>query len=78
MGIAPFSTWFTPVAGMNQGEIQAEIARLYQRQKAIDAVLHGEMDEDDFFCLLAEHEVDPDEWAATSIANVEFLTGEKI
>lgn len=77
MNLAPFATWFTPEAGMSATDIQTEISNLYARQKAIDAVLHGELDEDSLYDLLMEHCIAPNEWAETAISNISFLTGER-
>lgn len=75
MRIAPFSTFFTPTTDMSLADIQAEIERLYQRQKAIDACVHGELDEETLFDLLESQGIDPVEWAETSADNIEFLMG---
>lgn len=77
MNQAPFATWLTPETGMSTTELQAEIQQLYARQKAIDAVLHGELDEDSLYDLLMEHCIDPNDWAETAIENVSFITGER-
>lgn len=77
MNLAPFNTFFTPTADMSLSDIQSEIERLYQRQKAIDACLHNELDEETLFDLLEAYGVDPVEWAETSADNIEFLLGTK-
>lgn len=76
MNLAPFCTFFTPTPGMSQAELEAEIAALYRRQKAIDACVHGEMDEDDLYDLLSDDGIDPEEWANTAADNIGFLLGQ--
>lgn len=76
MQLAPFCTFFTPTPDMSLADIQSEIAKLYQRQKAIDAVVHGEMDEDELYDLLMEHAIDPEDWAETVADNIEILLGQ--
>lgn len=75
MNLAPFNTFFTPSPGMSLADIQREIEQLYQRQKAIDACAHGELDEETLFDLLEDHGVDPVEWAEAAADNIEFLLG---
>lgn len=75
MQLAPFCTFFTPTAGMSLADIESEIAKLYHRQKAIDACVHGEMDEEDLYDLLADDGIDPEEWAETTVENIELILG---
>lgn len=77
MSLAPFATWFTPETGMSASDINTEIRGLYARQKAIDAMLNGELDEDSLYDLLMEHCIEPEEWAETAIQNISFLMGER-
>lgn len=71
--LAPFCTFLTPSPDLNPGELQAEIARLYERQKAIDAMVHGELDAETLLDLLEDHGIDPEQWIETSIANIEYI-----
>lgn len=54
----------------SQQDLQAEIARLFQRQRAIDALLRGEMAADTLGDMLAEHGIDPYSWMSESLDNV--------
>lgn len=71
--LAPFCTFLTPHPDLSPGELQAEISRLYERQKAIDAMVHGELDLESLLDLLEDHEIDPEQWINTSISNIEYL-----
>lgn len=76
--ILPFSTIFVPSADMSPEDYSAECARLFARQQAIDQVLHGELDDDVLYDLLAEDDIEPTEWAEQAIENVEFLIGMRL
>lgn len=66
-----FSTDLQVDHDFNQVDLQAEIQRLFQRQKAIDALLRGEVDPDYVGDMLAEHGLDPNAWLAESLDNLE-------
>jgi hypothetical protein len=78
MHLAPFCTWFTPSPEMSASDIQKEITRLYRRQKALDALAYGELDEDQWWDLLAEDGIEPDAWIQTSAENAVFLLGREV
>ena len=75
MNIAPFNTYLEVCPGMSTAELDQAVAGLVRRQKAIDACVHGEMDADDLYELLADDGIDPNEWADTSADNLEFVMG---
>ena len=71
--LAPFCTFLTPSPDWSPSELQAEVARLYERQKAIDAMIHGELDIETLLDLLENHGIDPEQWIDTSIKNIEYM-----
>ena len=63
----------TRQADMNDQDWRNELAKLVQRNKAIDAACRGEMPVDSLMDLLAEHLIDPIAWQEAAIENAEVL-----
>lgn len=69
----PLDSWSTYLEvdpDFNQVDLQAEIQRLFVRQKAIDAMLRGEIPPDYVGDMLIEHGIEPTEWLAESLDNL--------
>lgn len=70
-----FETFFEPVAGMSASELATELQRLYDRQRAIAALLRGELPVDYVEDMLAEHGIDPYDWAEIAEGNLILMLG---
>lgn len=70
--LIPFLTVFTPDPGMSLSDLESEILKLNQRNLAIDSMLQGNLKPSDLFEILAENQVDPDEWIEVSLDNCLF------
>lgn len=63
-----FSTWAD--LGNPDADPQEEIRRLWERQRAIDGLLSGTIPIDYVEDMLAEHDIDPYEWAEVGEQNL--------
>lgn len=68
-----FDTWLTLDPNLTQSELDAEIAALIQRQKAIAGLLSGTVPLDVVEEMLFEQAIDPYQWAETSEQNLIYL-----
>jgi hypothetical protein len=73
MWLAPFTTEAIERPDQSLEDIQAETVRLFERQRAIDALLRGEVDAEFVLDMLAEQEIDPTAYVDCVQSNLEFL-----
>lgn len=73
MWLAPFATEAIERPDQSLEDIQAETVRLFERQRAIDALLRGEVDAEFVLDMLAEHEIGPTAYVDCVRSNLEFL-----
>jgi CO dehydrogenase/acetyl-CoA synthase gamma subunit (corrinoid Fe-S protein) len=71
--LIPFLTVFTPSPDMSMADLEAEITRLNTRNRAIDALLQGQLEAEAVFDLLADDGIEPDEWIEVSLDNCELV-----
>lgn len=62
-----FSTWLDLGPDV---DLAQEIPRLWQRQKALDGLIDGTVDEADMEDLLADHGINPHEWVEVGEENL--------
>ncbi|WNZ28177.1 hypothetical protein HJG54_35275 (plasmid) [Leptolyngbya sp. NK1-12] len=68
-----FDTYLTLDPALTQSELEAEIARLVRRQKAIAGLLDGTVPVDVVEEMLFEDQIDPYEWAEVAEQNLIYL-----
>lgn len=73
MWLAPFTTEAIERPDQSLEDIQAETVRLFERQRAIDAMLRGEVDAEFVLDMLAQQEIDPTAYVDCVRSNLEFL-----
>jgi hypothetical protein len=71
--VLPFSTYLTASPDMSEADLKLECRRLFERQQAIGSWLDGKLPHDVLLDMLAEHQIDPYQWAEVSLDNVEVL-----
>lgn len=73
MSLDPLSALMTTATRspeMSGADWEIELARLAQRNRAIQSCVTGNLDVDVLLDLLAEHCIDPDEWIEVSEENL--------
>lgn len=69
----PLSTIFIDDPDYNQSDEDGEIQRLFQRQEAISSMLDGKISVDDALDLLQSQGINPDDYAAAAIDNMDWV-----
>lgn len=71
--VGPFDTLAIEHHGQSLADMQAESIRLFERQRAIDAMLRGEVDFEYLLDMLAQHGIDPTAYNDCVESNLDFL-----
>lgn len=72
---APLQTFLPENPDFNASDLQSEIEKLFERQKAIAKLTQGELLADDLLDLLEAQELDPVEFVDMAVDNINFLMG---
>lgn len=72
---APFQTFLPENPDFNASDLQTEIEKLFERQRAIAQLTQGEMLADDLLDLLEGQDLDPIEFVDMAVDNINVLMG---